>query len=334
MDGTSYILIVSSPSDNRLPALSEPLTLCTPLSVYQSLLGLLSQHTSIPHPTPLHHSDTLAIIPHEYLILTYTHGVPLSDLRRAGKLSDRQNMLIDLQIGRWMREMHDKVQNDWFGLPKVQVPESAIASFSIPGLASLVFGQTQEEEPSYSWQETFTSSLESLMQSAEALGLAPDVSYTDLRQYLGRAIGSFLFDDCDVPSLISFLGDDGSVIVDMPQSQPEAAAAADTEPRITSLLPPTYALYGDPLLETFFLQSGGDDGTSAPSQALLEGYGGNPIVFRRQKTKRIWYDAFLCLAILLAARSEIGDGDREAKVWWARQRIRECVNILKDAPTY
>jgi hypothetical protein len=331
-DGSSYLLVLSSPAAK--PPSVEPLALQTSLAIYQSLLILLSKSTSIPHPTPLHLSDSLDIIPYEYLILSCPSGTPLSELRQHGKLSEHQNALVDLQIGRWMREMHDNVQNDWFGLPKLPAtapPAAPSFLFGIPGLVG-----EADEEPSYSWQETFTSLLESMMHSAETLDVAPDVSYPDLRRSLGRAIGSFLFDDCEVPSLVSFLADEGSVFIDMPTSVTE-----DTEPRITSLLPPTHALYGDPLLETFFLFSGPSDlaapGEPAPSKALLEGYGGNPIVFRRQKTKRTWYDVFLCLAVLLGAQAE-GDGhveeEKAARVQWAVERLKECVDILKDAPCY
>ena len=332
-DDTSYLLLVSTPTAKSATTAPEPPSLHTSLAIYQSLLKLVSQNSSVPQPTPLYLSETLDIIPDHYLILSSPPGIPLSELRTNGKLSERDNALIDLQIGRWMRELHDRVQSDWFGLPKLPSSAPAVPSFlpGIPGFSSLGFGQqgAVEEEPSYSWQETFTSLLESMLHSAEALDLAPGVSYHGLRKSLGRAIGSFLFDDCEVPSLISFLGDEGSVFVDIP--------AEGGEPRITSLLPPTYALYGDPLLETFFLASGPDDAalSGAPSQALLEGYGGNPIVFRRQRTKRTWYDVFLALAVLLAARdAAVDDPEKQKRVDWAQQRVRECVDILKDAPCY
>ena len=220
--------------------------------------------------------------------------------------------------------MHDRMQNDWFGLPKAPPAASAVPvvlTFSIPGLFAA--GGEQDDEPSYSWQETFTALLEALLGCAERGGRAHGVAFGALRLALGRAIGSFLFDDCEVPSLVSFVADAGSVYVEL--------GGPSAEPRITSLLPPVYALYGDPLLETFFLAG---EGAARPSDALLEGYGGSPIVFRRQKTKRTWYDVFLCLSVLVACTEETDDDEQREKVRWSQQRLKECVEILKDAPCY
>ncbi|KIP03650.1 hypothetical protein PHLGIDRAFT_229543 [Phlebiopsis gigantea 11061_1 CR5-6] len=317
-DDTSYILLISSSPDEIVA--SAPV-LCTPLSVYQSLLNLLSENTSIPHPTVLSHSDTRDIIPAEYLILSCPPGTPLSDLRHAGRLSDRQNMLIDLEIGRWMREMHERVQNEWFGPPTAQRAPPVGAPFALP---SVFGGGGAEEEPSYSWQETFTALLEELLACAEHAGLAPGVSFADVRLCLGRAIGSFLFDDCEVPSLVSFVGDPGGVLIEL--------SAESAEPRITSLLLPVYALYGDPLLETFFVA--GNDGSAAPSQALLEGYGGSPILFARHKTKRVWYDAFLCLSVLVSCGQVSDNEEQQSKIQWSQKRLLECAELLKDAPCY
>ncbi|GJF00185.1 hypothetical protein PsYK624_164640 [Phanerochaete sordida] len=326
--------MVSSPSSTSPDSLPS---LQTPLATYQSLLHLLAEHTSVPHPTPLHLSDSLDIVPYAYLILSCPPGVPLSELRRHGKLSERDDALIDLSIGRWMREMRDRVQNDWFGQPKAPSAARSLPP-SLPGLPG--FFTTSADEPSYSWQETFTALLEAHLAAAETRGTLPPAGAAKLRAALARAIGSFLFDDCAAPSLLSFTGDAGSVYVALPPpvSSPDAVPR---EPRITALLPPACALWGDPLLETFFLRGGPEDGTggrAGPSQALIEGYGGDPVVFARQRTKRVWYDVFLALAVLLAPRDDTADGpdgsECAAHEAWARRRLAECVEVLKDAPCY
>jgi hypothetical protein len=146
-----------------------------------------------------------------------------------------------------------------------------------------------------------------------------EIPFEEIRRYLSRAIGFFLFDDVEVPSLIGFTLSNEDVLISLP-----SASTAD-EPHIVSLPIPTHALWADPMLETLFMPPG-------PSQALLEAYtnGGGPlIVFPRQRTKRIWYTLFLAGVVLVEGVRE----DME-KVKWATELIRECMEKLKDAPCY
>ena len=75
---TTHLLVISLPTTK--PSSSDPPALQTSLAVYHSLLKLIGEHTSVPHPIPLYFSDTLDIIPYEYLILTHPPGIPLSEL--------------------------------------------------------------------------------------------------------------------------------------------------------------------------------------------------------------------------------------------------------------
>ena len=94
---------------------------------------------------------------------------------------------------------------------------------------------------------------------------------------------------------------------------------------VTSFASVGHALWGDPLLETMFME---------PSAAFVEGYGGPLIVFARQKTKRLWYTLFLSLVVLVQAkRLGLGEVDYE-KVRWAKETAGKCVAGLKDAPCY
>ena len=145
-----------------------------------------------------------------------------------------------------------------------------------------------------------------------------------MRRCLSRAIGFFLFDDCEVPSLVSFTGDEHSIFVDF-DLETGALGGEDAEVRITSFASLGHALWGDPLLETLFLE---------PSAAFVEGYGGPLVVFARQKTKRLWYTLFLALVVLVQAkRAGLGEGDHE-KVKWAYETAEKSVVALKDAPCY
>jgi hypothetical protein len=172
---------------------------------------------------------------------------------------------------------------------------------------------SEPQEPSYSWQETFTVLLETLLHTVEN-DLHINLPYIDLRKCLSRAIGFYLFDDVEVPSLVSFTGDEHDVLLSCPKdsSQPAIAAMAFTN---------VHALWGDPLIETLFMPPG-------PSQGILEGYQAPLIVFSRQKTKRIWYTVFLALVVLVERGGEVEQGK------WAKEVLSECVEQLKDAPCY
>ncbi|KAI0367288.1 hypothetical protein BV20DRAFT_568870 [Pilatotrama ljubarskyi] len=292
-DGTQYILKATLPAS----AASTPYAPNT-LATEQALLNLLSSQTDIPHPT-VHTLDTSHdIVPYPYLLLSHPRGVPLSAARASGKLSPRQAALLDLRTGAYLKQLHERVQNDWFGLP------------------------SQEKEELYSWQEAFTPLLEGLLEEAHGAGV--ELPYEDLRRYLSRAIGFFLFDDCQVPSLISFTGDEDATFVDF-DPDTGAPGGEDEEVAVTSFASFSHALWGDPLLETMLLK---------PSEAFVEGYGGPVIIFGRQKTKRLWYTVFLSLIVLLQAERE-GEAENEnERVKWAAEMLRKSVAALKDAPCY
>ncbi|RPD56527.1 hypothetical protein L226DRAFT_567663 [Lentinus tigrinus ALCF2SS1-7] len=296
-DGTSYLLKVT-PSAS---ATSIPYHVNT-LATEHTLLGLLSSQTDIPTPT-VHALDTSeSIVPYPYLLLSHPHGVPLSHARTSGKLSARQLAMLDLRTGAYLKQLHSRVQNDWFGLP------------------------SQEKDELYSWQEAFTPLLEGLLDEAHRAGV--ELPYADLRVCLSRAIGFFLFDDCEVPSLVSFTSDDHSTFVDFElegEGTPggEGAEADEEEVRITSFGAFGHALWGDPLLETLLMD---------PSAGLIEGYGGPLIVFARQKTKRLWYSLFLALMVLVQAKRM--EAEEHEKVQWARELAERSAAALRDAPCY
>ncbi|CDO68977.1 hypothetical protein BN946_scf184777.g7 [Trametes cinnabarina] len=289
-DGTSYILKAAPPASTASVNYSP-----NTLETEHALLKLLSSQTSIPHPT-IHAFDTSSsIVPYPYLLLSHPRGVPLSAARASGKLSPRQAALLDLRTGAYLKQLHD-VQNDWFGLP------------------------SQAQDALYSWQEAFTPLLEGLLEDAQRAGVA--LPYEDVRRYLSRAIGSFLFDDCEVPSLVSFTGDEDATFVDF-DLETGAPGGADADVAVTSFAAFSHALWGDPLLETMLLN---------PSAAFIEGYGGPVILFGRQKTKRLWYTVFLTLVVLLQAKKS-GEVENE-KVQWAEEMLHKSVAALKDAPCY
>ena len=298
-DGTSYLLKAALGTTTSSVAYAS-----NSLAAEHALLSLISSQTDVPTPT-IHKLDTSgAVVPYSYLLLSHPHGVPLSVARASGKLSERQLALLDLRTGAYLKTLHERVQNDWFGLP------------------------SQAHAGLYTWQEAFTPLLESLLDDAERHALGAALPYADLRLRLSRAIGFYLFDDCEVPALVLFTADESSIFVALdPAADPSSDADTDAEVAVTAFASAGHALWGDPLLETLWL---------APRAAFVEGYGGPLVVFARQRTKRLWYTLFLALVVLVQAR-RLGRGDADAdaeKVAWARAAAEEAAAALKDAPCY
>lgn len=185
-------------------------------------------------------------------------------------------------MGVHLKQLHE-IDNDWFGTP---------------GSPSDVI----------SWQEAFIALLDTLLQRVEGDEIWVQGGLMEnLRKSLSRAIGFYLFDDVEVPSLVWFTGDESSVLV-----------KGDGVKDVVSWFGFSFAIWGDPLLETLFM---------SPSNAVLEGYQGTLIVFQRQRTKRIWYTLFFALLV-------ITESEDEGKVKQARALVVKCVDILKTAPCY
>jgi len=291
-DGAAFLLKVAPPPLEDPPDYS-PSTLDLEYTLAQQLLKL----PDIPQPTPIAFDPSLSTVPYPYILSAHPGGTSLAEVRASNKLTDRQTLLLDLRLGAHFKRIHDEVQNDWFGLP------------------------SQEKDELYSWQEAFTYLLETVLQDARDVG--ETLPYEDIRKHLSRAIGFFLFDDCEVPSLVSFLGDEGFITVDFNPDTP----TQDEEIHITSVFSLSHALWGDPLLETVLVN---------PSRAFLEGYGGSPIVFARQKTKRLWYTLFQALVVLVQSRRLQGVDVNEVndRRKWARETVAQCARDLANAPCY
>jgi hypothetical protein len=278
---------------------TEPIAPYAPnsLAPQHELLVTLRTHKqigAIPLAIPIAFDTSRTTIPNDYQLLelpSFAVDVACSplDIARA-RATKRQNAMIDLKLGALLHVLHE-VQNDWFGPPMM-------ASDGI-----------------WSWQEAFTLMLEEVLSAIEAaggLGLGLDIS--ELRRLLSRAIGAFIFDDAEVPSLVWFMGGEEGVWVSIPED--------GGEPQIAYMLDDlSFAMWGDPLLERLFVDP-------KPSQALLEGYQTPLILYPRQKTKRIWYTLYTAAVVLLSPAAE------DARRQWALEAIKMAVEGLKNAPCY
>ncbi|KAG2143193.1 hypothetical protein BD769DRAFT_1038474 [Suillus cothurnatus] len=293
---------------------SKPVSVMQPLSLntIRDLLSEISNNTKLPVPEFRSFDDSLARYPFHYLFfrLPSPNVQSLSSLRSSGALTPSQDALLDLKLGTFIHSLHS-LQNDWFGVP----------------------GTQPDDEVCYSWQDTFMLLLDGLLCELESSGEIQRSLVEDVRRHLSRAIGSFLFEDAEVPTLVWLTGSADDVYVEVSEScGPNQEARVD----IAYVLP-TFdrVVWGDPMLEAFFMPPG-------PSKALEEGYlegeGGTLIVFPRQRTKRMWYTLFLALVVLVEVRrdkeKDEGDNRTHQKLYWAREILLRCVEALKDAPCH
>ncbi|KAG1733897.1 uncharacterized protein EDB91DRAFT_627085 [Suillus paluster] len=305
----SYLLAaIPKTFDSKSDLVMQPL----PLGTIRDLLLNISDNTSLPVPELRGFDDSLACYPFHYLFLRLpSHNAQsLSSLRSSGALTPRQDALLDLKLGTVLHSLHS-IQNDWFGVP----------------------GTQPDEDVCYSWQDTFMLLLDGLLCELESTGEIQGTLVEDIRKYLSRAIGSFLFEDAEVPTLVWSTGSADDIYVQVSQPcGPNEEATVDI-----AYVMPTFdrVVWGDPMLEAFFMPPG-------PSKALEEGYlegeGGTLIIFPRQRTKRMWYTLFLALVVLaeVGRDKEKGEADNgmHQKLCWARDVLPRCVESLKDAPCY
>ncbi|KDR79141.1 hypothetical protein GALMADRAFT_243022 [Galerina marginata CBS 339.88] len=359
------------------PTVTQSLYHTNSLLTIHHLISQILAHTSIPLPPPILDAS-LQHLPFHVLIspaapLASTSIVSMREARSRALVDEKELIRVEMQIGAFLGQMHSGVLGEWFGLPRPvdEVDEGADEEISAPAVEVPLGMGLDGPSPnypseSYSWQETFTHLLETLLSEFEAAkspNFTLDLPYEDIRRYLSRAIGSFLFDDVEVPSLVWMTGSEDDVYVFIsPSSSPSSSStgssssANSTPPTagIAAILPNiAHALWGDPLLESFFSSSPSlstssteHEGKPGPCQALLEAYlasgGSPPIVFPRHKTKRLWYDLFLGLVVLRErglGGTDAADGvDRESETVidreWALELVRRTVEGLRDAPCY
>jgi len=153
-----------------------------------------------------------------------------------------------------------------------------------------------------SWEEAFTLLLEALLDKTETDELWETVKIEQIRGALSRAIGFFLFDDVEVPSLVWLTGDELSAM--------EVEEGGESK---LTFLGFSHAVWGDPRMEHVFMDEIKD---------VQEGYDQNLFLLPRQRIKGVWYSLFF--ALLMIAESE--DVRRVEK---ARLKVEECANQLR-----
>ncbi|KAI0051533.1 hypothetical protein FA95DRAFT_1675823 [Auriscalpium vulgare] len=264
-----------------------------PLAAQYALLTHLHTHLPLPHPFPI---PTPVACTQTYVLLR----LPRIIAADTSLVPALHTPALDTRLGAALRAVH-ACANDWFGL------------------------HGWEHEGVYSWEEAFVRLLE------DALAAAPtihdlEIDPSAIHSHLSRAIGAFLFDDVEEPAFVMVTPGRQHVFV--------VEGGAGDEPALWLPTLP-HALYGDPLLERVFSEVPYPLASEAPapSAEVLAGYGKALIVFARQHTKRLWYDLYLGLVLLLNAQPEAAGGGAEEEAW-ARELVARSERLLQGAPCY
>lgn len=239
----------------------------------KSILSQIAQRSDVPILRVLVSDVTKTIVDFDYLLLP--HPSPAALPTRTLTSPEEQT------FGRQLRKIH-AIDNDWFG---------------VPGEPSDVI----------SWEEAFTLLLEGLLDKTETDQLWESVKMERIRGALSRAIGFFLFDDVEVPSLVWLTGDELSAM----------EVEENGESRLT-FLGFAHAVWGDPRMEHVFMDEIKD---------IQDGYDENLFLLPRQRIKWVWYSLFYSL--LMVAESE-----DVRRVERARLKVKECVDRLEVMEYY
>jgi hypothetical protein len=239
----------------------------------KSILSEIAQRSDVPVPKVLVSDTTKTLVDFDYLLLP--HPSPAALPTRTLSAAEERT------FGQHLRKIH-AIDNDWFG---------------VPGEPSDVIG----------WEEAFTLLLEALLDKTETDELWDTVKLSRVRGALSQAIGFFLFDDVDVPSLVWLTGDQSSAM----------EFEENGESKLT-FLGFSHAVWGDPRMEHVFMDEVKD---------VQEGYNENLFLLPRQKIKRVWYSLFF--ALLVVAESE-----DTRRVERARLKVEECVDELQLVEYY
>lgn len=217
-------------------------------------------------PTPI--ATTKTTDSFSYSLFSRPRGTPAT----FSAMNKDEKIKFDYCIGNFLRLLH-QIDGEFFGRPG-----------------------TPEDERQYTWQDAFVLALEEALDSVQDT-VGPDFPGETIRRQLSCAIGSFLFDDVEWPSLVTITADEGSFLLS--EDNNVVCTLANGLPR---------AVWGDPLMERLFVE---------PRWPLVMGYkereGSTPEYFAngspdkssisesgltilpRQNTKMLWYQLYAAL---------------------------------------
>jgi aminoglycoside phosphotransferase (APT) family kinase protein len=172
-----------------------------------------------------------------------------------------------------------------------------------------VFGYwAQPQQPGTTWRATFLQMVDWVIADGKAMDVQLPIPYDDLYALMERHFDAL--DDVTTPQLVHWDIWDGNVFVDPQTCQ------------VTGLIDFERVMWGDPLLESFF-------GDRSPNSHYAEGYGDGVLSTRRQVQRRMLYNTYLWMIMIIETFYRQYDNDWQIN--WTLGRMHEEIRLLAEA---
>ena len=169
------------------------------------------------------------------------------------------------------------------------------------------FGALSQPERQFdSWRSACDALLRDVLQDGQDLHVHLPLPYDEIYLLLSRHYAAL--DEVTAPSLVHWDLWDGNIFLD-----PETKS-------ITGIIDFERALWGDPLMEANFV-------FWQNSQAFTEGYGTPMLDTPARRTRRLLYNVYLWLIMVIECYYREYENDHQEK--WAREQLARDLNLLK-----
>ena len=176
----------------------------------------------------------------------------------------------------------------------------------ISTLTNPAFGYyARSEKPGVTWRDCFAHMLQDILQDGMEMDVTLPMPYADLFSHLEKHFDSL--DEITTPRLVHWDLWDGNVFVD-PLTR-----------KVTGLIDFERSLWGDPLIEVFFMDM---DAQGACSQ----GYNEDMLSLPAQRTRRLLYNAYLFLIMIIECYYRRYPTDDQEK--WVRVELDKVLAAL------
>lgn len=164
-----------------------------------------------------------------------------------------------------------------------------------------------EEKTGGSWAEVFLGMVRDVLRDAEAYEVKLPYEYKYIEELFDQHRASF--DEVIIPSLVHWDLHDGNVFVN------------ESCDKIVGIIDFERAFYGDPLIEVYF-------GQFYDRKNFVEGYGKELIATKEEQCRRILYDLYLDLIMVIECKYR--QFDNEAQIKWAYDMVGRDVKRLEE----